>query len=274
MSNLILISPTSTNMKNNAKILPFLFLALLSYQVTKAQQVISGKTAKAMPTHIGEMSTYLGDGFGQHRAVTADDINYSEYATVGTSFLTDDWNSGTIYFTLNRKLEDQKFQYDIELNQFLLKGDKELKDLADARIIDAVNVMAFVIDRKTGNNRQFLNSMNAKLTLDGTPLLGFVEVLADGNLTLLRKIETSILKSSYNVALNAGTKQDKIIKKEVYYFKNKDSNNLFKVSKKLNSNLVFFGNHKDKVKAYVKDNKLKFKDEGDLLKITTYYNSL
>ena len=261
-------------MKNKVKFLPILALTLLSYQVTNAQQVISGKTAKAMPTHIGEMSTYLGDGFGQHRAITADDVNYSEYATVGTTFLTDDWNSGTIYFTLNRKLEDQSFQYDIGQNQFLLKGDKDLENMADARIIDAVNVIAFVVSDKSSANRQFINSMNAGLTVNGTPLLGFVEVLADGNLSLFRKIETSVLKASYNVALNAGTKQDKIIKKETYYFKKKGSNNLFEVDKNKQSNLSFLSDHQDKVKNYVKDQKLKFKDEEDLTQIVTYYNSL
>jgi hypothetical protein len=261
-------------MKKASILLTLVALCLLNCTTANAQQVISGKTAKAMPTHIGEMSTYVGDGFGQHRAITPDEVDYSANAPIGTTFLTDDWNKGTIFFTLNRKLEDQQFQFDIELNQFLLKGDEDLEELSDARVVNGVNVMAFVMNNKGGDTRQFLNSMNSGFKVNGVPLLGFVEMLTNGNITLFRKLETSVIKASYNVALNAGTKQDKIVKKEVYYLKKKDSNELMEVSRKTKDNLAFLGTQQDKVKAYMKENKLRFNKGDEIIQIIEYYNTL
>lgn len=227
-----------------------------------------------MPTHIGEMTTYLGDGFGQHKAIAPDDVDYSAYAPIGNTFLTENWNKGTVFFTQNRKLEDQQFQFDIEMNQILLKGDEDLNDISEARIVNGVNVMAFEIDSKANGKRQFLNSQNYGLKVNGVPLLGFVEVLEDGKIALLRKYRIEVIKAGYNAALHVGSKQDKIVKREVYYIKKKDSNELVEVSKKEKTNLANLDANQEKVKAYLKENKLKFKPGDDLPKIIAYYNSL
>ena len=261
-------------MKKTTKLFAIATFTVFSATAANAQQVISGKTAKAMPTHIGQMTTYVGEGFGQHKAISPEDVDYSANAPIGTTFLTDDWNKGTLFFTLNRKLENQQFQFDIEMNQFLLKGEEELKELADARIVNGVNVMAFVMDNKLGGKREFLNSQNHGFKVNGVPLLGFVEVIKDGKLALLKKYRIEVIKAGYNVALDVGSKQDKIVKKEVYYIKNADSKELTEVSKSQNKNLAALGNHQDKVKAYMKENKLKFKPGKDLPQIIAYYNSL
>lgn len=259
----------------STKLIATLALTLFYAQAATAQQVVSGKTAKAMPTYVGEMSTYLGDGFGQHRAVTSDDLDYSANAVIGTTFLTEDWNEGTLFLTLNRKLEQQKFQFDIEYTQFLLHDGKGVANMADARIINGVNVLAFTFNDKIGRPRHFINSMNAGYNVNGTPLLGFVEVLAEGNkAVLLSKIETTLQRANYNVALAAGSKQDKIIKTTSYYFKQPEDKSLHSVAKSTKANLAFFAKHQDEVKQYAKKNGLKFKNERDLVKIVSYYNSL
>ncbi|MBC5993149.1 hypothetical protein [Pontibacter cellulosilyticus] len=261
-------------MKKTTQLFTIAALSVLGFTTANAQQVISGKTAKAMPTYIGEMTTYVGDGFGQHKAISPDDVDYSANAPIGNTFLTEDWNKGTIFFTLNRKLEDQQFQFDIEMNQFLLKGEEELKELSDARVVNGVNVMAFVMKSKLGGTRQFLNSLNSGYKVNGVPLMGFLEVIEDGKATLLRKYRIEVIKAGYNVALNAGNKQDKIVKKEAYYLKKKDSNDLVEISRNQKSNLAALGAQQDQVKAYMKENKLKFKPGKDLAKIVAYYNTL
>ena len=271
---IVILTNPNTKMKKTTQLFTIAALTVLGITTANAQQVISGKTAKAMPTYIGEMTTYVGEGFGQHRAISPDDVDYSANAPIGNTFLTEDWNKGTIFFTLNRKLEDQQFQFDIEMNQFLLKGDEEIKELSDARVVNGVNVMAFVMNNKVGDTRQFLNSLNSGYKVNGVPLMGFLEVIEDGKMTLLRKYRIEVIKAGYNVALNAGNKQDKIVKKEVYYLKKNDSNELVEVSQNQKSNLAALGIHQEQVKAYMKENKLKFKPGNDLPKIIAYYNTL
>ncbi len=255
--------------------LTFAFSLFLTGSVF-AQSNYSGKTARAMPNFIGELSTNVGTGFGQHRAIQTEDIDTHEPQVLGSNYLTDDWRSGKLYFTHNRVLETEQLKYDIENNQILINPTGAPEPTPDdIRVFYIHNVDAFELADPVIGKRYFFNAANAALTEAGEPVHGFMEVLVNNdNLSLYRKVKTELLRANYNVALNAGEKVDKILKKELYYVKYGDNMEVLKINNSRKKNSGLFKAHQDKMEQYMKTNKVDFGKEEDLVRLVAYYNSL
>ncbi|GHA71584.1 hypothetical protein [Pontibacter akesuensis] len=262
-------------MKVSEKIAAVLTLLALTVYHADAQSVSTGKSASAMPTYIGELTTNVGTGYGEYRALPADELDTTP-AVIGTTFLTDNWSTGTLYFTLNRLLETEEFKYDLENNQFLIKTVNTPEPTLDQlRVIYSNTVDAFVLHDPIRGKRIFINATNAGLTNEGQPVIGFLEVLVnDANMSLYRKIDTELLRSSYNVALNSGEKSDRIIKKEKYYLKQSDQKELGEVGKRKKQNLEHFSANKAAVEDFVKKNNTDFTSQASLVNLVNYYNTL
>jgi hypothetical protein len=231
---------------------------------------------KQLPTYIGELRGFIGEGLGQFRTVPADEVDLNEPMVIGNTFLNDNWEKGILYLTLNRKLENQQLKYDIEQNQFLLlkqasPNPKEVPDKFDA--ISGVSVLAYEIENPQKDKKAFLNSANAGFTDGGTPYPGFLEVLVEGPLNLYRQVKTSILRASYNVALDAGEKKDRIIKKESFFIRRAGEKELHEISKNKKDNLKLF-DKQQQVESFLKKHNLKFQQQEDLVELVNHYNSL
>lgn len=258
-------------------VLSFLFLLCCLFGATNraTAQAISSAT-KQLPTYIGEMRGFVGEGLGQFRSVPADEVDLNEPMVIGNTFLNEDWEKANLYLTLNRKLENQHIKYDIEQNQFLLLDDaisSSAEGPENFDVISGVSVLAFEISVPLGGEKIYLNSVNAGFTDGGTPYPGFLEILVEGPVNLYRQVETSVLRAHYNVALNAGEKKDRIIKKEAFFVRRADEKELHEISKSKKDNLDFFGKQQQ-VEKFVKENNIKFKQQGDLVKLVSYYNTL
>lgn len=240
-----------------------------------AQSVLSGK-GTSMPTYIGGLATNVGSGFGQHRTVRPDALDAVAPTTIGNVYLTDDWTSGELFITLNRLLETQSFRYDIENNQFLINSEKVANPTPDQlRVINSAVVDAFKVKDPLMGERLFINAANAGLTIEGKPAIGFVEVLvSDEGMSLFRKVDTEIIRASYNVALNAGSKVDRIVKKESFYIKKANQLNLIEVTKKKKAMLAHFEDKQEAMQSFLKENKTNFTKAPDLVQFVNYYNSL
>ncbi|GAA4426228.1 hypothetical protein GCM10023188_08060 [Pontibacter saemangeumensis] len=193
---------------------------------------------------------------------------------IGNTFLNEDWEKANLYLTFNRKLENQHMKYDIEQNQFLLRNDSasaEGPENFDA--ISGVSVLAFEIDDPLAGKKIYLNSVNAGFTDGRTPYPGFLEVLVEGPVNLYRQVETSVLRANYNVALNAGVKKDRIVKKEAFFVRRAAEKELYEISNNKKDNFQFF-DKQQQVEKFVKENNIKFKQQEDLVKLVSYYNAL
>jgi hypothetical protein len=103
---------------------------------------------------------------------------------------------------------------------------------------------------------------------------GFFELRVDGKCSLFIKRNKDLSYDSFatNYQGGSGTKEYYYINKVTYIGKNSDGKAFL-----LNSSKIFIANckeHKAEVKAYIKDQKIKFKNEDDLVKLVTYYNKL
>lgn len=106
-------------------------------------------------------------------------------------------------------------------------------------------------------------------------LKGFFEVLSEGTLTVLKYTRITLLKPTYNIALDVGEKDYRILKKADYYYLREGKGakpEKFKFSK---SNLLeLMKNKKPQVEKYVEDNNLNLKQEADLRQVLNFYNQV
>jgi hypothetical protein len=116
----------------------------------------------------------------------------------------------------------------------------------------------------------FVNS--AAYKFEDTPFDGFLQLLCDGEFQLLKLTRAEIVKPSYNPSLEVGDRDAYIVKKETLYYSLPDKR-ISKVKGK-SEILSLLGERKDLVKSFITSNRLGFKNEEDLIKIFSHYNSL
>ena len=127
---------------------------------------------------------------------------------VGDVYLSNNWNQSKIQLYENGKIISG---FPVKYN---LKSDViEIKSKTGIKILTASKVKTFVIlDSISQEERYFVNAM--ELRHDGTPLTGFLEVIVDGNTPLLKRTYLFEKEPTYNPALDVGSRDTKILKKE------------------------------------------------------------
>ncbi|WP_289044697.1 hypothetical protein [uncultured Olleya sp.] len=180
--------------------------------------------------------------------------NFEDNSIDGSVYLFDEWNTKAIITTINdTNLSLQKLNYDIKSDSFSAKFSHD-----SVYVFNNSDIKEVIL-----NSKRFI-----KLTSKNS----FYECLAVGN-------NFKILKD-YNIILTSGVK-DPITQKESnskytqnnkYFFLNEDELINFKLKKK--SILKLLKDKKDKIEVYVKNNKLSYNKEEDLIKLFNYYNTI
>jgi hypothetical protein len=98
----------------------------------------------------------------------------------------------------------------------------------------------------------------------------FFEVIEEGEYSLLIHHSAIKQKSNYNVALDAGSKSEKVIKKEAFYLMEMDK--VFEIPRKKKAAEKFFSKYSG-AKNYLESNKVNFKKTEDLQKLVQYLNN-
>jgi hypothetical protein len=155
-------------------------------------------------------------------------------------------------------------RYDIRSDEFEFLVNKQIK-VAKGSVIKNV----VWVDSLTQKTRFLVNAKDYKL--DGVPLLGFIEVLVDGDQQLIKRIELQVLKPNYNEAMSTGSKNSKITKKELFYYS--DNGELFEI-KSRKSLAPLFGEQSEQMSSFIKEEKLKTGRESDLVRIFEHLATL
>ena len=93
--------------------------------------------------------------------------------------------------------------------------------------------------------------------------------MVDDEIKLLKRIFLSVKKPTYNQALDVGSKNSKILKEEEYYIAVDNSLTKLKSKKDIGEALP---KYKAKTEAFIKNNKVKFNTENDLIALIEYCN--
>lgn len=186
-------------------------------------------------------------------------------AVVGTDLLNRNFNRSTFLLNDSSLLEGLPARYYIMRNEFDIKTPYGIRTLKGDR------VKSFVwIDSLTRRPQVFVN-MKAYSDENGMPGAGFMEILSEGKITLLRQTEVVFKEANYHVALNVGNVDHQFIRKNRFYYL---SDNTFRHLPAKRKITLIFPDHKPEVQRFIMINELDFNDEYHLQALFEYYNSL
>lgn len=185
----------------------------------------------------------------------------------GNNYLDTKWNSASLLLYRDQQvLEGFRVRYNIVSNMFeLMEPENNL-----VSVMPGLRIQNFVwVDSTYKVPRYFVNGMDFKD--EGSPIVGFFEVLVDGQLPLMRRTVAVFKESNYNTALMVGNRNDQIIKRNIYYFlKGKDVIQMPNGRKKI---FEVFGDQAKEMSIYTEENGIDLKDPSGLFQLFTHYNA-
>lgn len=169
----------------------------------------------------------------------------------GSFYLFNSWkNNSTIVSKTGKKYQINNMNYDLDEKSFLSKISKD-------SVYIYQNVKSITIENK------FFININEQ----------FYEKITEGKICLLKKYSGKLKKPIINKMTNQQVKPAEYVK-IINYYSYIDNEKLEKIKLKKSNISKLITNKKNKVKAYIKKNKLSYKEEKDIIKIINFYNSL
>lgn len=213
-----------------------------------------------------------GRSMAQSRPVTmyAKDINgtpirTSSYTDVkGSPYLTNQWVKGVV------KLDNNQ-TYNLEIKYDMIADNLMFRTSENDSLNFVQPVKEFKLDYiADGKSQSHLFRSGFPATDAKTDNASFYEVLYDGGTKLLKRQAKTMWKetTSYGTPNNTMNITERI----TYFIFQSDKMLPLKTDRK--SVISALSNKSAEVEKYIKDNKLDTKNETDLVKVFTYYNSL
>jgi len=185
-------------------------------------------------------------------------------SVIGDTYLNKNWNKSTILlYQSETMLEGYPIKYDIKNNLI------EIKSASGTKILDIRKIKNIVwIDSVTSVTHYFVNGNEYKI--DGVPVSGLLEVVADGSVPLLKKTGVYVKQPTYNAALDVGTKDVKIYQKEEIYYATEGQLTRIKNKKDV---LAAAGSRYKEVESFIKKNSINLNKENELRRIFDFLNA-
>ncbi|WP_276499604.1 hypothetical protein [Pontibacter litorisediminis] len=184
-------------------------------------------------------------------------------ALKGSPYLYDAWSNGLVKLMNGLEFEGQIMYDQLEDQVVFNGGDGEPQEFVDP-------VYEFTIrekgDDKANGGKKFRKGYPV---VDGGDKSTFYEILAEGNVTLLKRTKKTIVEQ---VPYGSSVKEQHVKSVETYFIATPTEITKIKNSKK--GFLEAFGSQSSELEAYAKKNRIDFKTDLDLAKLVTYYNSL
>lgn len=187
--------------------------------------------------------------------------------TEGSFYLNDNWLIGEFTITNSDKLyKNFPLKYDLKNQLLEIQNNDQTK-------VCTLPVLKTFSYRNVNNEVE--NYINTALIDDAGKVLpkSIAQVLYEDKVILLAVPHLEVKDPTYVPAIDMGNRNKQILKKTDYYVVNNAK--AYKITgSSFRKNEDAFTNKKSDVERFVKENKLKFNKEEDLVKIFEYYNSL
>ncbi len=175
----------------------------------------------------------------------------------GSFYLNENWIVGKIVLKNDEIIDSFPIRYDLKHNYLEIDVDGSIK----------VCALALIKNFSYSGSTVYYNTYSVNKNSQMPD--GICQVLIDGKLQLVNYQYLSVIEPTYNQALDVGERNEKLIKKTQLYVIVR--NELFEVKGNLKGNRHIFLDQMPKVKAYMKDNKLKFNSIEEIKKIFEFY---
>jgi len=180
--------------------------------------------------------------------------------SMGTFYLSRDWYIGAVLAKNGTRYENFYLRYDILRNQIEMIVGKKIKILKGDRVKSFEWFNSSRLTRDTFINSEIYHHQ-------GNLISGFLHIIEDGEIQILLLSQITFFNG--NLAPSVAKLRNEIMVLEDLFL-SKDLE-LFKIRKK---NQGIFEPHLGEVRTYMKENKLKMRERGDLKQIIRYYNRL
>jgi hypothetical protein len=186
---------------------------------------------------------------------------------IGDTYISKNWNQGSVLLYQSETIiEGYPLRFDIEQNEL------EIDTKSGVKVLAADKIRNFTwIDSLT---RKPVFYVNAKEYVDetSTPLSGFFEVISEGTLLVMKKTTLSVRKANYVKEFDTGSRDDKIMKNDLFYYA--QGNKVMPLATSRKKFLPIFGDKAEKVKEFIDVNGMNLKEVHHLQAIFEYYNSI
>ena len=232
-----------------------LIVLLLSALFAYSQEVTipTGYEAKE---NIRELGSTAGTG-----AVQTFDNRYE--GVKGTPFIFPDWHQGEVYLADKKKVFFNDMNYNSFENSIVymeVGSNRALvlnKYSVDFFRIFAEDTLTFV-----------------PLQLSGESETIFAQVLYNRSSFIYKIYKKEFLAANYEGGYSADRKYDEFVDKYDLVFRKQNEDILYKVKNSKKYMVEAFEDQSDKISDFINKNKLKFKDDQDMVRLMEYYDSL
>ncbi|NJN43124.1 MAG: hypothetical protein HC811_13755 [Flammeovirgaceae bacterium] len=146
---------------------------------------------------------------------------------IGNTYWDNRWSKSSLLLYKNEELvEGYLIRYDIYKSEFEFRINNDVKVLKGSFVKNMV-----WLDSITERPRYMVNGKDFRE--EGVSVSGFLEVLVEGKNGLFKKVNLEILKPDFNPALNVGSSDYRILKKEAYYYNESEKLIRIKIKKKI-----------------------------------------
>lgn len=182
--------------------------------------------------------------------------------TIGSVYLHDSWVVGSITTTMNKEFKDVMIKYNAYADEMLFRKSAQDKDSMWV-YKSQVKTLNFTIDKTVW-----------KFTMEQLPDTkekSYLRVLHEGKVSFLAKYVKKFYPADTQVYSN---KPDNSLEEEITYFLKLANGKIVKVSRKKGSFLDALQDQKDKLKEFIKTQKIDFDKDADVQKLLEYYAGL
>ncbi len=203
---------------------------------------------------------------GTGNSVSLGSLSVSTPGLVGDIYLNLDYRASTFWlYDENKIAHDLQSRLDLQRNEFDVRYGKEIRALSGSRVRTLVWV-----DSLTRTPQYFVNGKEYT-DEDGTPYLGFFQILSEGEVTFLKMTRVIFKPADKNPTHSTGSKDDRFLKRsELYYAIGTKALEL----PNRKSTQKLFDSRKDEIAKFIKVNVIDLSKESHLVALFNYYNSL
>ncbi|MBA9079428.1 hypothetical protein [Rufibacter quisquiliarum] len=210
------------------------------------------------------------DLFAQGVTITPDPVGLGVVGKMysgatGSPYLYNDWTNGTVTLKDGTTYQGLNLLYDQQKDELIFSIDKN-------RMQTFMHpVHEFILQVANGSGAAYTEKKfrNGFASVDGANGNSFYEVLAEGKVQLLKRTTKTIVEERAPGATIA-TKQ---IKPTMRYYMTTPTG-FVKIRKDKKEILAVLKDKSTEIAKFAENNNLSFKEDEDLAKLVTYYNSL
>ena len=194
-----------------------------------------------------------------------DEIKLPPSKVKGSVYYTENWNIGKIYLNSGQILLNFPIRYDVENNRVEIRAGNTIK------VCEWSQYSKFEwMDQELNDSVYFYNSSHF-IYQDGTPPIGALRILYNGETKVFAKPYVKILNSNYAPTVDIGDRDHKMVHRDAYAILYNGFIMEFKNKKEL---LDIIENKTDLLKNYMKKNSLKATKGEDLVQAMVYYDRI